>query len=323
MPYSNETVIRARRVLEERNAENDRLRREQTRQVYRQLPQVEKIDRQMQLTMTQAVLASLSGDGQERFQAAREENRRLERQRQELIAQTFGPDFQEIGPVCDLCGGSGYIGSKMCSCLEELCRQELRIELAALTQNGESFRGFELGYYSDAVDPRLGFSPRQIMAKTLQTCMKYAENFGKDRKNMLFSGSTGLGKTFLSACIASEVASKGYSVRYESAAHLFDKMEKAKFSSDPLAKEELEQVNGCDLLIVADLGTEMPSQFVKSALYLVINDRLLAGKATIISTNLSSDQIAQRYTPQIASRLLGAYQRIAFVGEDIRMKKGC
>ena len=323
MGYSKEIVLRARRALEERRDAWEQQRRQQQALIYSRLPQVEKLDRQMQLTMTKAVMAALSGDTDGAFAQAREENRALEARRQEWIAEEFGPDFQEVPPLCPHCGGSGYVGSRMCSCLEELCRQEQRRELSALTQGGESFAGFDLNYYSDKIDSRLGFSHRRIMEKTLDTCRRYAREFVPGAKSMLFSGATGLGKTFLSACIAGEVADRGYSVRYESAAHLFDKLEKAKFSSDPQAQEESEKLTRCDLLIIDDLGTEMPNQFTKSALYLLINDRLLDRKSTIISTNLSSDQISERYTPQIASRLLGAYQRVAFVGEDIRLKKGC
>ena len=322
MGYSKEIVIRARRVLEEQLAQREELRRRQQKELYARLPQVEQIDRQMQFTMTKAVMAALAGDTDGAFAQAREENRALECRRQELIEGEFGPDFQEVESLCPHCGGAGYIGSRMCDCLEELCRIEQRKELAALTQGGESFAGFDLNYYSDRIDGRLGVSHRRVMEKTLETCRRYAREFAPGAKNLLFSGATGLGKTFLSACIAGEVADRGFSVRYESAAHLFDKLEKAKFSGDPQAQEESEKLKQCDLLIIDDLGTEMLNQFVKSALYLLINDRILDRKATIISTNLSSDQITERYTPQIASRLLGAYQRVAFVGEDIRLKKG-
>ena len=128
-------------------------------------------------------------------------------------------------------------------------------------------------------------------------------------------------ETFLSACIARTVADRGYSVVYESAGHLFTKMEKAKFDGDEDAREEIKKYSACDLLIIDDLGTEMPGQFVTSALYNLVNDRLLAGKPMIISTNLNSDDLGKRYSPQIASRLRGSFTRVAFLGEDIRVKR--
>ena len=134
-------------------------------------------------------------------------------------------------------------------------------------------------------------------------------------------GGTGLGKTFLSACIARTVADRGCSVVYESAGHLFSKMEQAKFSGDEAARTETQKLTEYDLLIIDDLGTEMPGQFTTTALYSLINDRLLSGKPMVISTNLNVDEIGKRYSPQIASRLHGNFQRLTFVGDDIRVMK--
>jgi DNA replication protein DnaC len=159
------------------------------------------------------------------------------------------------------------------------------------------------------------------MEKTYQTCRRYAQNFSERSSNLLFSGDTGLGKTFLSACIARTVADNGYSVMYESAGHLFANLERAKFSGDEQARKESDRYFACDLLIVDDLGTEMPGQFTTAALYGLINDRLLAGKPTIISTNLTIEEFERRYNRQIASRLRGSYVRVPFLGEDIRVQK--
>ena len=203
----------------------------------------------------------------------------------------------------------------MCECLRELCRQEQKKELTLLTGAArETFEGFRLSYYSDQVDPNLGVSPRAVMTGTLQTCRRYAQSFTLKSGNLLLNGNPGLGKTFLSACIARTVADGGYSVVYETAVHLFSCLEEAKFTDSQEAKRQAEKYTACDLLIVDDLGTEMTTQFVSSALYTVLNDRLLAGSPTVVSTNLQSDEIARRYSPQIASRLLGSYRLVAFVG---------
>jgi DNA replication protein DnaC len=117
------------------------------------------------------------------------------------------------------------------------------------------------------------------------------------------------------------VADQGYSVVYESAGHLFAALEKARFEANEENRRAAAKYTECDLLIVDDLGTELPGQFVTAALYSLINDRLLGNKPTIISTNLNSDEIGRRYNPQIASRLRGSYKRVAFVGDDIRLLK--
>ena len=162
---------------------------------------------------------------------------------------------------------------------------------------------------------------RAIMERTFELCRQYAHNFSELSGNLLFSGDTGLGKTFLSACIAKEVAAKGFHVMYESAPQLFTKLEKARFHADEAAQTECDKYSVCDLLIIDDLGTEMPGNFTTTALYSLINDRILRGKATIISTNLPSDALDSRYNGQIASRLRGDFRRVAFVGEDIRLFK--
>ena len=159
------------------------------------------------------------------------------------------------------------------------------------------------------------------MERNFRTCRSYALTFSQHSGNLLFVGGTGLGKTFLSACIAKTVTDRGYSVVYETAGRLFAKLERAKFSGDEEARKEVEKYDKCDLLIIDDLGTEMPGQFVTAALYSLVNERLLENKPMVISTNLNVDEMARRYSPQIASRLHGGFNRLTFVGEDIRVLK--
>ena len=238
-----------------------------------------------------------------------------------LIDENFDEGFLDESPVCDLCGGSGYIGSSMCECLQELCRQEQKKEISLLASGDERFEKFRLDYYSDRPDPQYGASPRAIMERNFNICRKYAFSFGAGSGNLLFVGGTGLGKTFLSACIARTVADKGGSVAYETAAHLFSKLEKHRFSPSDETLEAVNKLTGCDLLIIDDLGTELPGNFVTAALYSLLNDRLLAGKSMVVSTNLNVDEMSRRYSPQIASRLQGSFQALTFVGEDIRVMK--
>jgi DNA replication protein DnaC len=179
----------------------------------------------------------------------------------------------------------------------------------------------DLTYYSDRIDARFGASPRAVMEYNFHICRKYAEDFSKESGNLLFIGGTGLGKTHLSAAIAAAAADKGYSVAYETASHLFSKLEKHRFNPDEQSYQDVEKLNRCDLLIIDDLGTELPGNFVTAALYSLLNDRLLAKKPMVISTNLTVDELSRRYNPQIASRLQGSFNRLTFVGEDIRVQK--
>ena len=323
MGYSTEVIQRARARLAEAKADRESENQQHLADAYERVPRLREIDRQLRLTMALAAQAVFSqgGDVQSAMEAAKEKNLALQQERAALAAAHFEEGYLDDSPICEKCGGSGYIGSTMCECLTELCRQEQKKELTFLNVGRESFEQFRLEYYPDRVDPKWGVNVRAVMEKTYQTCRRYAYGFSEKSGNLLFSGDTGLGKTFLSACIARTVADRGYSVVYESAGHLFSKLERAKFSGDENAREEVRKYNDCDLLIVDDLGTEMPSQFVTAALYALINDRLLSGKATIISTNLNSDDLGCRYSPQIASRLRGSFTRVAFLGDDIRVKK--
>ena len=322
MGYSIEVVRRARERLAQARSERERENREHLRMAYEQQPRLQEIDRQLRMTMAKAAMAAFAGGDAERLMAeAKQQNQSLQRERRQIVEACFEEGFLDETPICTVCSGTGYVGSSMCDCLAELCRQEQKKELTFLSVGQERFEQFRLDYYSDKPDPRTGYSPRMMMERTFRNCREYAMGFNMNSGNLLFAGNTGLGKTFLSACIARTVADKGFSVVYESAGKLFQTLEKARFEANDENRRAAAKYNECDLLIVDDLGTELPGQFVTTALYSLINDRLLGAKPTIISTNLVEDDFVQRYNPQIASRLRGSYKRVAFVGDDIRLLK--
>ena len=321
MGYSIEVVRRARERLAQARSDRERENREHLRVAYEQQPRLQEIDRQLRMTMAKAAMAAFAGGDAERLMAeAKQQNQSLQRERRQIVEGCFEEGFLDETPICTICSGTGYVGSSMCDCLAELCRQEQKKELTFLAAGRESFDQFRLDYYSDKPTPA-GYVPRVIMEKTYQTCRRYAFGFHEKAGNLLFSGNTGLGKTFLSACIARTVADQGHSVVYESAGKLFQTLEKARFEANDENRRAAAKYAECDLLIVDDLGTELPGQFVTAALYSLINDRLLEAKPTIISTNLSEEELVRRYNPQIASRLRGSYKRVAFVGDDIRLLK--
>lgn len=323
MAYSSEVVRRARARLAQAKEDRESENRQHLAQAYAKVPRIKEIDMQLRSTLARAAQAAFKqgSDGRELLEQARQENLALQRERASLAAAYFEEGYLDDSPICDKCGGSGYVGTTMCECLRELCRQEQKKEVSILSGSKESFNQFRLDYYPDRIDPQYGASPRVIMEKNLQNCRRYALTFTPNAGNLLFVGGTGLGKTFLSACIARAVADRGYSVVYESAAHLFSKLEQARFQPNEENRREAARFTECDLLIVDDLGTEMAGQFVTASLYTLLNDRILAGKPMVISTNLNVDEMSRRYSPQIASRLHGGFQRLTFVGEDIRVLK--
>ena len=324
MGYSAEVMQRARVRLAAAKADRESENRQHLDEAYGKVPRLREIDRQLRLTMAMAAQAVFTsgGDVNEGLEEAKRRNQELQRERAALVQMYFDEGYLDDSPICDRCGGSGYLGASMCECLAELCRQEQKKELTLLSAGKENFNQFRLDYYPDRYDPNLGTSPRVLMERNLKNCRNYALQFTTNSGNLLFNGGTGLGKTFLSACIARTVADRGYSVVYESAGHLFANLERAKFSGDEQARLDAKKYTDCDLLIVDDLGTEMPGQFTNAALYGLINDRLLACKPMLISTNLNvMEELPKRYSPQIVSRLQGNFRLVPFVGEDIRVKK--
>lgn len=324
MGYSSEVLQRARARLAAAKADRESENQQHLAEAYERVPRLREIDRQLRMTMAMAAQAAFAqgGDAMRAMEEVKQKNLTLQQERQQLVHLYFEEGFLDESPICDHCGGSGYVGAAMCECLKELCRQEQKKELTFLNVGRETFDQFRLDYYPDRYDANLGASPRVIMEKNFQICRKYANTFSEKSGNLLFNGGTGLGKTFLSACIARTVADRGYSVVYESAGHLFANLERAKFSGDEDARQEIRKYSVCDLLIIDDLGTEMPGQFVTSALYSLVNDRLLAGKPMVVSTNLNvAEELPKRYSPQVVSRLQGSFKQLTFVGDDIRVKK--
>ena len=328
MGYEASVLRRATKRLEEarraREAAQDRLRGE----IYAKLPRAAAIDRELRQTIVHIISASLrdGGDPAPALGEVREKNLALQRERAGLLeAHGYPADALDDKPACPRCGDTGWVGASMCACLKKLCAQEQIAELSKLLDLGEqSFDTFSLDYYSPLPWPGESLTPRENMEFVLEVCSSYARRFGKFYfRNLFLTGAPGLGKTFLSACIARTVAEKGFSVVYDTAVNIFSRFEEQKFARDREeageARDETRRYLGCDLLILDDLGSELTTPFVQSALYTLINSRLTADKGTVISSNLTMDQVRARYTPQIASRLEGEYRALPFYGEDIRL----
>lgn len=322
MAYSEGVLQRARLRLAQEKAQYDSEAEARRAQIYSAYPRLREIDQALRRSMAAAVAAAFrrGDDVPQAMEAIKKENLALQREREWLLeAADLDEAALEPPPFCPHCGGSGYVGAVMCECLQELCRQEQKKELSSLLSGKENFDGFRLDYYPTEPDPSLGVSPRQLMERTFRRCKRYAREFRLGAPSLLFSGGPGLGKTFLSACIARAVADSGFSVVYDTAGQLFDDFEAVKFGGDQ--RDLTQKYLNCDLLIVDDLGTEMTTQFTQSVLYRVINDRLLQNRPMIVSTNLSDSALRQRYSPAIASRLLGAFEICLFLGQDIRLMR--
>ena len=329
MGYDANVLRRATQRLEQGRRERRERVEGLRRDAYARQPKLERLDRQLQQTMAQLVAAALrqGEDPAQAVRAVKEENLAIQQERAVLLGALGLPeDALDDKPACPLCGDTGWQGAKMCRCLRELCAREQIAELSKLLDLGEqSFDTFRMDYYSQTPWPG-GTSPRENMELVYEVCLNYAQKFGRfPIRNLFLTGAPGLGKTFLSACIARTVSEKGRSVVYDTAGNIFAQFEARKFQRDSAdgqeARDETRRYLNCDLLILDDLGSELVTQFTQSALYELVNSRLVGEKHTVISTNLTLEEAARRYPPQIASRLEGEYHALHFFGDDIRLLK--
>ena len=307
----------------QRRAEEFARRREN---LYRAEPQLQAIEQQLRSTMSKIIAGALQRgtDPLPAIRVIQDENLELQRQRAELLLSMGYPmDYLEERAACDKCNDSGFCGGKVCSCLQRYYNAQQKKELSQLLNLGDqSFDTFSLEWYPTRVNERMGRSVREHMEHVFETCSNFARHFEKNGGNLLLTGPTGVGKTFLSACIAREVTERGFSVVYDTAAAIFRVMENEYFRrGEEDNSAAVERFLRCDLLIIDDLGTELASAFVQSAFYRIINTRLMTGKSTVISTNLSPDEISTRYSDQILSRIEGEYEILPCLGEDIRILK--
>ena len=325
MAYSEAILNAARQRLAQDVREQKEALAAREAEVYRKFPEIRELDRELRVTMAEAVSAAFrsGSDPAAALKKARERNLELQEKRAWILeSNDLGADYLDDIPVCTLCGGTGYVGSEMCECLKTLCRQEQKKAISSLIGTGkERFSAFRLDVYPSAMDPVLGDSPRNMMAENLEDCKKYAAGFHSGSGSLLFTGKTGLGKTFLSGCIARSLIDKGFSVVYDTVSHILSDFEAVKFGENTEeTRSGLLKYRDADLLIIDDLGTEMLTQFSSSTLYTVLNDRLLQEKPTIVSTNLAPKEIRERYSAQISSRLLGSFEILYFAGEDLRTR---
>ena len=312
MAYDKKLLAAARRELErERTAHTEELEARR-RDIYTREPRIRAIDRELSTTAASVLRAAMEsgGDPTAAIEKLRDRNLGLQEERGDLLRQLGLP--------------TGYAGSATCECVKaryaKLLKEQLSSVLPIADQN---FAKFDMSFYSTRPDGRSGISPRENMEYNLGECKAYAAKFGKDSPNLLLFGSTGLGKTFLSTCIAEAVSARGFSVAYDTAINIVAAYETIKFGSGDgaAAAERAARYERADLLIIDDMGTEMGTAFTVSALYNLINNRLMAKRPMIINTNLLPETLSEKYSPAVASRLLGEFLPLRFFGDDIRLLK--
>ena len=325
MNYPQSLVSSVLREMEERTRRRQQLLERRVEEVCRRSEDIAAIQRQLEESAPRAIRRALeSGEDPEQVMraAARDHAKLIEQRAALLEGAGFTRGYLTLEPDCPACRDTGYCGLQLCRCVQRRCAALLAEQLSPLLgPDSGDFDHFSLAVYDDVPDPRTGVSPRRAAELNFDVCVDFARHFGRHRQNLLLHGPSGLGKTFLSSSIARAVAAQGFEVQYDTASHVVSAFERAKFEGEEEARRRTARYLGADLMILDDLGAEMTTAFTISALYDLINDRLLAGKSTVVSTNLSPSDLAGRYSPAIASRLTGSYTGLPFFGRDIRQKK--
>ena len=314
--------------------EYDRIRREnryteeeRRDEVYQAVPAIRQIDekiasRTVERTRKLLFLEGAAAAAQEL--ACREEIRDLAMERTDLLVRSGYPaDYLDPIYVCPVCRDTGYVENDKCRCFKKRIRDLLiaQSNLADIRKDA-NFRNFRTDLYASVPGPGDKESPRDNIRRVLDTADRFIANVRQGKaSNLLIRGKTGVGKSFLSSCIGSELLDAGKSVLYLTAYQLFDRLANYTFRRSEDNEDDLSRILTCDQLIIDDLGTELTNNFVNSRLFLCINERILQGRSTVINTNLSLEQISRTYSERVSSRIIESYTILYIFGEDIRIKK--
>lgn len=323
MPLSNSQYDEIFRKYDERQLRNQHVLESRTKQAYAEIPELKEIDSAIASCSVAQARKLLDGDTAALDTLRRQLDDYRSRKAALLKKHGFPADYFEPVYTCPDCKDTGYVNGKRCHCFEQAAinliytQSNLKEILAK-----ENFTTFSFDYYSsEDINPATGLSSLDTAKDAVAKCHDFIDHFGDTFSNLYFYGDTGIGKTFLSNCIAKELIDQGYSVIYFTAFQLFDILSKGVFKRDEEALLAHQNIFDCDLLIIDDLGTELSNSFTTSQLFLCLNERILRRKSTIISTNLGMNQLADIYSERVLSRISSNYTLIKLFGADIRILK--
>lgn len=300
-------------------------------------PRLQEIDKELTQNSIQASKAILVSNSKEKaslLASLKKKNNTLIKEKNDFI-KNLSKENNYLNPHfdCKLCKDTGYVQKDeklvMCSCLKQRIFDIAYNKSNMGNLERENFSNFNIRIFSDKSDKALyksDLSPRENIQIIREKVKSFIDNFDDpEEKNLIFTGNTGVGKTFLTNCIANEMLKIGKTVLYQTAPVMFDEINDAKFGKENARFDLYENILNVDLLIIDDLGTEKITDSKITELFTIINTRLLNQNhkitKTIISTNLNVDELFKTYTTRIGSRLAGNYRFLRFFGDDLRFKK--
>ena len=324
MPLTNSQHDAVMRIYDAIRTENQHLQNERYEEVTAACPEITEIENEIISSSIEAATAMIGGlRNKTQYRAHLQE---LNKRKAALLTGIGKPkDYLEPIYSCTKCHDTGYIGQQKCSCFTKKA-----IDLVYRDSNlkniiaNENFNTFSYEWYDKKTPiPGLGLTPYNNMQNIVSICHTFIDNFDTEYDNLLLFGDTGVGKTFLTNCIAKELLDTSHSVIYLTAIELFQKFEQQDFNKPDTSAASFDShyILDCDLLIIDDLGTEFGNSYTHSKLFYCINERILRRKSVIISTNLSLSEIKNAYSERIFSRLTSAYKMLKLAGSDIRLMK--
>lgn len=302
---------------------DQRLRKEK---VYRKVPRIKAIDREIWetgLSMSKAVIENPENYKKD-LEDIKKQIEKLKMEKAYLLTENNIPiNYLDIQFECDECKDTGYLSNgDRCNCLiQTLINKAYEMSNIKNVLKRENFDTFNINIFPDEPFEGESISPRENMKRISSICVDFVNNFDdRNDENLLFYGSTGLGKTFMSNCIAKALLDMNKIVIYQTAFKILEIIERRRFGRDANRFEDYEYdlLFDCDLLIIDDLGTELSNAFTNAEIFNIVNTRLLGGKKTIISTNLTPKEISDTYTDRVFSRVLEKFIPLKFYGPDLR-----
>ena len=309
MTYPTVVLKKAAEQLKQRQQENKQITREKREKAYIEIPALSQINQKIGALIKMGIASE--GDVT-KVKAALGD---LVSEREKLLLEHGYPaNFLEDYYECPICRDEGFVGSRVCECYQKMLRAEA-YKLSNLSAHieKENFSTFSLSMHSE----------KKYMECIIEKAKRYCKKDDTIKNNLLFTGPTGTGKTFLSSCVAKEFLDSGHFVLYLTATKISNIIDDAKFRhEEPEHGEYLSLIRNCDLLIIDDLGTEYAFEYPQSQLFDILETRMISDKRTVISTNMDLNELNQKYSPRLVSRILGNYDIFVFRGDDVRYQNG-
>lgn len=309
-------------ILSNRRKENLYLQENRIKEVYNKIPSMKSLEKSIK-----ELGYSIIQDGLKGYDTEKKENdlKNLRVQKISLLNQHgFPKDYMEIRYHHPVCKDTGFVGTRMCSCRKQLIidKNYSQSNIRNLIKY-ENFKNFNLDLFSDNIYENHHLTPRENMIEITKLLWKFINNFDKQTDNLYIFGDVGRGKTFLLNAVAKEILDRNYSVLYMTSSKLFKFLNDYNWAFEEARAKHQEQFDfilECDLLIIDDLGSEPSSKNDSANLFEVVNNRMIAGKPIIFSTNFDETMLSEMYGERIFSRIIGNSEVYEIFGEDLRLK---